>query len=277
MGFLFFTLFVSFFTSVIFGQNNEQNLSFTVNGIAFEMIFVEGGTFEMGCTSEQVFCFGDERPVHIVELSDFYLGKFEVSQKFWKAIMNRSIHMQLYLINGKSLNGEGDDYPIYYVNYVECEEFCMKLNQLLSKQLPKGYAFSLPTEAQWEYAARGGAMNQDSIHSNISNINETNWYADNSNGRAHKTGMKAPNKLGIFDMCGNVMEWCKDWYYDFYYEDSPSVNPKGPESGKGRVLRGGGWNSKSQYCRVSFRHCTSPSNRSFDVGFRLALVANAKQ
>jgi formylglycine-generating enzyme required for sulfatase activity len=228
----------------------------------------------MGCTSEQVFCFGDERPVHTVELSDFYLGKFEVSQKFWKAIMGRSIHMQLYLIKGKSLNGEGDNYPMYYVSYAECEEFCITLNQLLSKHLPKGYKFCLPTEAQWEYAARNGKKYQSSIYSGGSNIDDIGWYADNSDNKTHKIGMKAPNELGIFDMCGNVQEWCQDWYYDFYYENSVDINPKGPESGKGRVVRGGGWNSKPQYCRVSFRHCTSPSNRSFDVGFRLALVAS---
>jgi formylglycine-generating enzyme required for sulfatase activity len=140
--------------------------------------------------------------------------------------------------------------------------------------LPAGYTFSLPSEAQWEYAARGGKKHQDYIYSGDSNINETCWYADNSDSRAHKTGVKTPNELGIFDMCGNVQEWCRDWYYDNYYDSSPEKNPKGAESGKGRVLRGGGWNSKPQYCRVSFRHCTSPSNRSFDVGFRLALVAN---
>jgi formylglycine-generating enzyme required for sulfatase activity len=267
------SLLTLFCTSLLLGQNNEQNLTFTAKGITFEMIFVEGGAFQMGCTTEQDYCFGDERPVHTVELSDFYLAEFEVSQKFWKAIMGNSIRMQLYLIKGKSLNGEGDDFPIYYVNYVECEEFCSKLNQLLSKQLPKGYIFIFFTDAQWEYAARGGKKSQGYIYSGSSTIDEISWYADNSDRKTHKTGMKAPNELGIFDMCGNVQEWCKDWYFDFYYDSSPNVNPKGPKNGKGRVLRGGGWNSISQHCRVSFRHCTSPSNRSYDVGFRLALVA----
>jgi formylglycine-generating enzyme required for sulfatase activity len=141
---------------------------------------------------------------------------------------------------------------------------------LLTKQLPKGYKFGLPTESQWEYAARGGNKSQG--NTNITDINEIAWYTDNSGGKTHKVGMKAPNELGIFDMNGNVFEWCRDWYYESYYESSPIINPKGPESGKGRVLRGGSWNCKSQYCRITFRHCTSPSNRSYDVGFRLVLA-----
>jgi formylglycine-generating enzyme required for sulfatase activity len=236
------------------------------------MIFLYGGTFEMGCTSEQNNCFGDEKPVHTVVLPDFYIGKFQVTQKLWHVVMGRSIRMQLYLVNSKSLNGEGSEYPMYYVNYSECEEFCSTLNQLLSKQLPKGYKFTLPTEAQWEFAARGGNKSTRNMYFGGNSIDEVAWYEENSNGRAHLVGKKDKNELGIYDMSGNVMEWCRDWYYDFYYENSPSENPKGPDKGTGRVLRGGGWNSKSQHCRVSFRHCTSPSNRSYDVGFRLALV-----
>ena len=269
---IFFFIFTTWFHFVVFGQNNEQNLSFTLKGITFEMIFVGSGVFEMGCTFEQSNCFGDEKPVHTIELSDFYIGKFQVTQKLWHVVMGRSIRMQLYLVNNKLLTGEGNEYPMYYVNYAECEEFCNTLNQLLSKQLPKGYKFALPTEAQWEFAARGGNKNNDNMYCGGNNITEVAWYEENSNGKAHQVGMKYKNELGIFDMSGNVMEWCRDWYYDFYYENSPSENPNGPDKGSGRVVRGGGWNNKPQHCRVSFRHCTSPSNRTSDVGFRLALV-----
>jgi formylglycine-generating enzyme required for sulfatase activity len=266
------TFFTIFFFLSLCGQENDSNLSFTVKNITFEMIYVEGGTFEMGCSSEQSNCFGDEKPVHIVELSDFYIGKLQVTQQLWYAVMGRSLRMQCYLVNTKSLNGEGNEYPMYFVNYSECEEFCNTLNQLFAKQLPKGYSFCLPTEAQWEFAARGGNKSQSYLYSGNSNIDETGWYELNSNAKAHIVGMKEKNELGIYDMSGNVMEWCRDWYFDFYYENSPLENPKGPDKGKGRVLRGGGWNSKPHHCRVSFRHCTSPSNRSNDVGFRLALV-----
>jgi formylglycine-generating enzyme required for sulfatase activity len=265
-------LFAVIFSVAVFGQENEKNLTFTAKNINFEMVFVEGGTFTMGCTSEQNFCFGDEKAVHTVELKDYYIGKYQVTQKIWHEVMGRSIRLQLYMINGKTLNGEGNDFPVYYVNYAECEEFCSQLNKLFSKQLPKGYKFCLPTEAQWEYAARGGNQSRSYCYSGSTNIDEIGWYADNSGSTTHKIGMRKPNELGIFDMSGNVFEWCRDWYNDLYYFNSPSINPTGPDTGRGRVLRGGSWICKLEYCRVSFRHCTSPSNRSFDVGVRLALA-----
>ena len=263
-------LFFLFFT--VFGQEKEKILTFKVKEVTFEMIFVEGGSFVMGCTSEQSGCFGDEKHTHTVELSDYYIGKQQVTQKLWAAVMGYSIHFQANFLKIKSLNGEGEEHSMYYVNYGECVDFCTKLNTLLSKQLPKGAKFTIPTEAQWEYAARGGNKSEGFMYSGSNNIDEVAWYESNSNGNTHKTCRKKENELGIFDMCGNVYEWCQDWYNDLYYFNSPSVNPKGPDTGSGRVLRGGSWNCKPQQCRVSFRHCTSPSNRSFDVGFRVVLV-----
>jgi len=267
----FFILGFFFLSFTVFGQESEKNLTFIVNGVSFEMIFVEGGSFVMGCTSEQSGCFGDEKHTHTVELSEYYIGKHQVTQKLWYAVMGYSIRFQISFLKVQSLNGAGDEYPMYYVNYGECVDFCAKLNKLLSKQLPKGCKFTIPTEAQWEYAARGGNKSAGFLYSGSSDINEVAWYEDNSNENTHRTGRKNENELGIFDMSGNVYEWCQDWYNDLYYYNSPSVNPKGPDTGAGRVLRGGSWKCKPQHCRVSFRHCTSPSNRSYDVGFRLVL------
>jgi len=266
-----FILFSFFFALTIFGQENEKNLKFTVNGVNFEMVFVEGGSFVMGCSSEQSTCYGDEKHTHTVTLTDFYIGKNQVTQKLWFAVTGYSILFQKNFLKLQSLAGEGDEYPMYYINYGETMEFISKLNKLVSKQLPKGYKFTLPTEAQWEYAARGGNKSENFEYSGSNNIDEIAWYDNNSSKKTHKTGTKIANELEINDMSGNVFEWCLDWYNDLYYFNSPSANPKGPEIGTGRVLRGGSWNCKPQQCRVSFRHCTSPSNRSFDVGFRLVL------
>ena len=235
------------------------------------MIFIEGGSFVMGCTSEQSTCFGDEKPAHTVELPDFYMGKHQVTQKLWVAVMGYTIRFQKNFLKIESLNGEGDEYPMYLINYGECVEYCNKLNKLLSKQLPNGYKFTLPTEAQWEYAARGGNRSEGNQFSGSNSMDEVAWFVENSNRKTHKVGTKKANELGIFDFSGNVSEWCRDWYNDLYYTNSPSVNPKGPNSGTCRVLRGGSWNGKAVQCRNSFRHCTSPSNRSSDVGFRLVL------
>jgi formylglycine-generating enzyme required for sulfatase activity len=161
---------------------------------------------------------------------------------------------------------------MYFVNYGECLEFCSKLNKLLSNQLPKGFSFGLPTEAQWEYAARGGKNSSGYEFSGSNNIDEVAWYDENSSKMTRKAGLKKENEIGIFDMSGNIFEWCLDWYNDSYYSISPIIHPTGVNSGFCRVLRGGSWNCKAAHCRLSFRHCTSPSNRSFDVGFRIILA-----
>jgi len=267
-----FIIHAFFLSFTIYGQENERNITFKVNGATFEMIFVEGGSFVMGCTSEQSSCFGDEKPAHTVELSPYYIGKHQVTQKLWYAVTGFSINFQKNFLKIELLNGEGCDYPMYYINYGECVEFCSKLNKLLAKQIPKGYKFSLPTEAQWEYAARGGNKSKGYEYSGSSNIDDVAWYEDNCNRKTHKVGAKIENELGIFDMSGNIQEWCKDWYNDLYYLNTPSANPKGPDSGSCRVLRGGSWYCKQQHCRVAFRHCTSPSNRSCDVGLRVVLL-----
>jgi len=170
------------------------------------------------------------------------------------------------------LCGEGDYYPIYYINYEECEQFCEKLNQLLYKQLPQGYEFSLPTEAQWEYAARGGKKSKNYTYSGSNDITKVAWYNDNCNETIHEIGAKNKNELGIYDMCGNLWEWCGDWFNLDYYRQSPSTDPTGPDYGYYRILRGGSWRSTAQGCRVSFRYIRPPNERGDNYGFRLALT-----
>ena len=161
---------------------------------------------------------------------------------------------------------------MYYINYNECVEFCEKLNQLLSKHLPEGYTFTLPTEAQWEYAARGGNKSKGYTYSGGDNIGKVAWYEENSMDKSHEIGMKKGNELGIYDMSGNLWEWCKDWFDGYYYDHSPSLDPTGPVYGYMRSQRGGSWRSIAQGCRVSCRFRSSPNERASNCGFRLALV-----
>ena len=229
---------ILFSLSNIYGQ---ENLTFTVNGVSFNMIYVEGGTFVMGCTAEQGSCFPEERPAHTVTLTDFFMGEFEVTQKLWKAIMGTNLrHLWLsyatenreywakvteitkriapdvYIHFGPTtntfdvtrrnnwvedwtvplfaeqftkaipLNGEGEYYPVYFISYNECELFCTRLNELLADQLPEGYKFKIPTEAQWEYAARGGKMSQGYQFCGSDIVGEVAWYDVNSEKTAHE-------------------------------------------------------------------------------------------
>jgi len=250
---------------------NRKNFTFSVNNISFEMIFVEGGEFVMGCTQEQSDCFNNEKPAHKVSLSDFYMAKYPITQKLWYVVMGSSIQQQRSLSERNTLCGEGDDYPMYFINYEECEAFCTKLNKLLSDKLPEGYKFKLPTEAQWEHAARGGRRSNGYRYSGGNGLNNFAWNYDNSNKTTHSVGKKMPNELGIYDMSGNVWEWCSDWYDVNYYGISPLIDPKGPDSGTLRVMRGGAWNEPAARCRVSNRG-SSASYRLNRIGFRICLA-----
>ena len=201
----------------------STNKTFTVNGVSFEMIAVKGGTFTMGATSEQGSdAESDEKPTHSVTLSDYYIGKFEVTQELWQAVMG----------NNPSYY-KGNNLPVEQVSWNDVQEFIKKLNQ------KTGANFRLPTEAEWEYAARGGNKSQGYKYSGSNTIGNVAWYTDNSGSKTHQVGTKAPNELGIYDMTGNVWEWCQDWYGS-YSRDS-QTNPKGASSGSSRVYRGGSW------------------------------------
>ncbi|MGM9799212.1 MAG: formylglycine-generating enzyme family protein [Muribaculaceae bacterium] len=227
---------------------------FEVNGVTFEMVKVPGGTFTMGATAEQGDdAWDDEKPTHSVTLSGYYIGKYEVTQAQWKAIMGNN---PSYL--------KGDNLPVEKVSWYDCQEFIKKLNQLTGKN------FSLPTEAQWEYAARGGKSG-GTKYSGSDNIGNVAWYLDNADNKTHPVGEKSPNDLGIYDMSGNVWEWCQDWYDSNYYKNSPTTNPTGYGSVSEHVVRGGSWNSSARYCRVSFRSNSTPDNEYYYLGFRLCL------
>ena len=228
--------------------------SYTVNGVTFNMVEVEGGTFSMGGTPEQ----GDEvwdreKPVHQVTLSTYHIGQTEVTQELWQAVMgeNPSHH------TGDLLR------PVEMVSWVDCQEFIAQLNQLTGK------SFRLPTEAEWEYAARGGKLSQGYRYAGGNDMDDVSWYLDNSDNTTHPVATKAPNELGLYDMTGNVWEWCNDWYKR--YTEEPQTNPTGPETGNYRVLRGGCWNGGANYNRISFRDNFTPTGNNSSGGLRLVL------
>lgn len=231
---------------------NFGNQTFTVNGVQFTMVAVAGGTFTMGATSEQGSdAFDDEKPAHQVTLSDYYIGQTEVTQALWKAVMGSN-----------PSNHKGDNLPVEQVSCNDCQVFIQKLNQLTGKQ------FRLPTEAEWEYAARGGRKSQGYKYAGGNNIGSVAWCDGNSGNETHPVGTKQANELGIYDMSGNVWEWCSDWYGG--YQSSSQSDPQGPSSGSDRVGRGGGCYSDAWNCRVSIRNNSAPVGRSFNLGLRLS-------
>ena len=225
------------------------------------MVAVDGGTFQMGATSEQQNADSDERPVHSVTLDNYYIGETEVTQELWQAVMGS---------NPSSFTGNSQ-HPVECVSRNDCQAFVNKLNTLLANQLPNGRKFRLSTEAEWEYAARGGNRSRGTQYSGSSCVDSVAWYLDNSGRTTHPVKDKSPNELGLYDMSGNVWEWCNDWYSSDYYSNSPRNNPQGPSSGSCRVLRGGSWYAGAQYCRVAYRPDSSPDIRSYNYGLRLAL------
>ena len=226
---------------------------FMVNGVSFEMVRVEGGTFRMGATSEQEDeADSDEKPVHGVTLSSYYIGKTEVTQALWQAVMGSN-----------PSRFEGSDLPVECVSWNDCQEFIQKLNRLTGRN------FRLPTEAEWEFACRGGNNSRGYKYSGSNNLGSVAWYEDNSGGQTHPVGTKAPNELGIFDMSGNVWEWCNDWYGN--YTSNSQTNPTGSQSGSDRVYRGGSWCDYARYCRSSNRSYGNPATRYSYLGLRLAL------
>ena len=225
----------------------------TVNGIKYNMVWVEGGTFRMGATSEQGGdAESDEKPVHSVTLSGYYIGKTEVTQALWKAVMG----------NNPS-RFKGDNLPVDCVSWGDSQVFIRKLNALT------GQNFRLPTEAEWEFACRGGNNSLGYKYSGSDNIDNVAWYAGNSGDTTHPVATRSPNELGIYDMSGNVWEWCADWYGD--YSSGAQTNPKGPYGGSNRVYRGGGWFNGVRGCRSSYRIYNRPTFRDCGLGLRLAL------
>ena len=225
----------------------------TINGVSYEMVWVEGGTFRMGATSEQGSDAWDfEKPVHSVTLSGYYIGKTEVTQALWKAVMGSNPSCR-----------EGDDLPVENVSWNDCQEFIRKVNALT------GQHFRLPTEAEWEFACRGGNNSRGYKYSGSNYIDNVAWYDGNSGDKTHPVATKLPNELGIYDMSGNVWEWCADWFGD--YSSGAQTNPKGPYDGSYRVSRGGSLHNNVRHCRSSNRINTYPTYSYYGLGLRLAL------
>ena len=215
--------------------------SFTVNGVTFEMVKVDGGTYSMGSYSG----YSSETPVHSESISTFYIGKTEVTQALWAAVMGN---------NPSQFRGENR--PVENVSWYDCQEFVERLSRLT------GRIFRLPTEAEWEYAARGGNRSRGYTYSGSNDIYRVAWYSENSGGSTHPVAQKLDNELGIYDMSGNVWEWTSDNYSSDYSSARSSSN---------RVHRGGGWNNDATNCRVAFRYSNSPGCRNDNLGLRLAL------
>lgn len=219
----------------------------TVNGVSFNMIRVEGGTFQMGSTTGE----DREKPVHQVTLSNFSIGQTEVTQELWQAVMGSN-----------PSNRKGSKLPVEMVSWKSCQTFIKKLNRLTGK------TFRLPTEAEWEYAARGGNKSEDYIYSGSNEIDDVAWIVSNCSSTTHDVATKSPNELGIYDMSGNVAEWCQDFFNK--YSSSPQTNPRGSASGSNCVIRGGSWRDAATYCRVAFRYFNAPSYSISFIGLRLA-------
>ena len=244
-------------------KHENDYKTITVNGVSFKMIKVGAGTFTMGATSEQTGAFEMENPAHQVTITkDYYMGETEVTQALWYAVMGQKPtsdgdQWTLYY-------GLDDNYPAYNISWNDCQELITKLNQLT------GLTFRLPTEAEWEYAARGGnKATTQTLYSGSNTIGDVAWYKSNSSSSTHVVAGKSANALGLYDMSGNVWEWCNDWYGS--YSGGAQTDPTGPSSGSNRVLRGGGWGSYATDCRVAYRINISVTNRNSYIGMRLAL------
>ena len=242
--------------------------AFTVNGVTFKMVAVEGGTFTMGATAEQGSdALAIEKPAHQVTLSSYSIGETEVTQALWVAVMGSNPSY----FSPRNSYTENLQRPVEYVSWNDCQTFISRLNELTGK------TFRLPTEAEWEYAARGGNRSQGYKYAGSNDINTVAWYWFNIPSQSSGTegygtqavATKAPNELGLYDMSGNVWEWCQDWYGS--YSSESQTNPTGPTSGSYRVFRGGGWTNDAEYCRVSDRPCNYPTCTFEFLGLRLAL------
>jgi sulfatase modifying factor 1 len=255
--------------------------------IDIEMVFVKGGTFQMGTNNGEA----DEKPIHNVSLDDFYIGKYEVTVREFKKFIDATNYKTdaekndysfiwtdkreikngvnwRYDVGGTLRKSSEYNHPVIHVSWNDAIAYCSWLGRETRA------AYRLPTEAEWEYAARGGVSSVSTTYSGSNTINELAWYTTNSGNKTHPVGTKKANELGIYDMSGNVWEWCSDWYESDYYKNSLQNNPLGSLKGTNRVHRGGGWSSSARGCRVSYRNMYYPDSGYCYLGFRLALSSN---
>lgn len=233
---------------------SDSLMAVSILNLDSNFVFVQGGTFQMGLPDASMIEGGEiSKPLHKVALKSFYMLKTPVTQALWYSIMdsNPSLHKNCYTC------------PVENVSWYDAQEFITKLNAL-----HKGH-YRLPTEAEYEYAAGGGNKSRGFTYSGSNDETEVAWFDDNSNGQSHPVGQKKANELGLFDMSGNIWEWCSDWYGMFYYKNSPADNPQGPASGDKRVVRGGTWASLDEGCLVISRGAALPSYKDKYIGFRI--------
>jgi formylglycine-generating enzyme required for sulfatase activity len=265
---LVYLLFITLFTLSSFTDNNSLNF----------MVKVEGGTFKMGSKDSDNAADIDEQKEHSVTVKDFEICKFEVTVWQWKEYVKaKNLKMP-----AKPIWGWHDNYPINNISWNEVIDYCNWLSKkenlepVYAQQGPNIFCdftkngYRLPTEAEWEYAAKGGNKSKETKYSGSDNPNEIAWHKTNSNGSPHTIGTKLPNELGICDMSGNVWEWCWDWYNEDYYKIEDKANPKGPVMGERKCVRGGSWDSKLNYMRPANRISTMPSKTHQFYGFRVA-------
>jgi formylglycine-generating enzyme required for sulfatase activity len=246
--------------------------------IETDLIQVKGGTFKMGSKNSDTSAELDEQKEHSVTLNTFEISKFEITVWEWKQFIKAN-KMKMPI---KPSWGWQDNYPINGITWNEAIAYCNwlstkeKLQPCYSKKGPnfvcnfKANGYRLPTEAEWEFAAKGGTNSKGFRYSGSDKLEDVAWYKANSNGQPHTVGTKLPNELGIYDMSGNVWEWCWDWYNKDFYKLEKGDNPKGPEMGERRTVRGGSWDSKSNYVRPANRISTIPSKTHEFYGFRIA-------
>ena len=250
-------------------QSSSKDYIETAYGLNMKMVYVEGGAFMMGALAVDK-AYDNEKPIHRVMLSSFYVAEFVITQSQWQKVMGTTIQQQNKLSDYKGLYGVGDNYPMYHVSHAEAEAFCEKLSS------KTGRIYWLPTEAQWEYAARGGVYSKGRIYSGSNEIKKVAWYIDNAKKRLlNEVGHKQPNELGLYDMSGNVWEWCEDWYGG--YSAFPQINPCGAVSGDKKVFRGGSWYDVEKNCTVTFRSAENPAKRMNNVGFRVVMISSQTQ
>jgi formylglycine-generating enzyme required for sulfatase activity len=241
----------------VFTQGVAQAAEKTyTNSIGIEFVLIPAGSFPMGAEKNFEGALEHEKPQHRVSISKpFYLGKYEVTQAQWTAVMNS---------NPSTFEGQSN--PVVNVSWDEAQEFVKRLNQ---KEGTSRYR--LPTEAEWEYAARAGTSSIWFFGDDAGALSSYAWFDGNSGETTHPVGQKQPNPWGLYDMHGNVWEWVQDWYGERYYSSSMSTDPKGPSTGSSRVRRGGSWGRSAKYCRSAYRSSYSPDFHSDGVGFRLVL------
>lgn len=246
---------VLFFLLGLPNLSGAADKTFT-NSLGMEFVLIPAGSFTMGADKNFERAEDDETPPHRVTISrPFYLGKYEVTQAQWVAVMGSN-----------PSKFKGRSHPVEQVSWDDAQAFVQRLNQ------KEGHdRYRLPTEAEWEYAARAGTTSTYHFGDDASQLGRYAWYDKNSGETTHPVGQKEPNAWGLYDMHGNVWEWVQDWYGENYYRNSPSTDPRGPSSGSYRVDRGGSWGDDAAYCRAAYRSSLSPANRYGSLGVRLAL------